>query len=175
MAPLSMQLPLRDMLWAISSLLRRRVHLSCWYCQTISECSDLYSRFGHACQRGKSSRMQRDDDERTADMADPAAKYTDEFGHETADHAISTGRPFLGRRRELGLDSKTVNRWAIKRWRGFPASPTRRSRTASRAGCAGAYAGSRRGTRSQKEPRPSPPAGAAARYRPMPVEKAEFP
>ena len=68
--------------------------------------------------------MQCDDDERTADMADPAAKYTDEFGRETADHAISTGRPILGRRREFGLDSKTVNRWAIKRWRGFPASPT---------------------------------------------------
>ena len=32
---------------------------------------------------GQSSRMNTDDDERTADMANPAAKYTDEFRRET--------------------------------------------------------------------------------------------
>ena len=63
-------------------------------------------------------------------MADPAARYTDEFERKTAGYVISTGRPISGCRREVGLDSKTVNRWAIKRGRGFPASPTRRSRTA---------------------------------------------
>ena len=35
--------------------------------------------------------MNADDDERTADMANPAAKYTDEFRRETADYIISTG------------------------------------------------------------------------------------
>lgn len=46
-------------------------------------------------------------------MADPAARYTDEFERETAGYVISTGRPISGCRREVGLDSKTVNRWAI--------------------------------------------------------------
>ena len=37
--------------------------------------------------------MHANDDERTADMANPAAKYADEFRRETADCIISTGGP----------------------------------------------------------------------------------
>lgn len=56
-------------------------------------------------------------------MADPAARYTDEFERETAGYVISTGRPISRCRREVGLDSKTVNRWAIKRGRGLSGQP----------------------------------------------------
>lgn len=56
-------------------------------------------------------------------MADPAARYTDEFERETAGYVISTGRPISGCRREVGLDSQTVNRWAIKRGRGLSGQP----------------------------------------------------
>ena len=35
--------------------------------------------------------MHTNDNERTADMANPVAKYTDEFGRETDDHVVSTG------------------------------------------------------------------------------------
>ena len=48
--------------------------------------------------------MHTNDDERTADMANPAAKYTDEFRRETADYIISTGRPVTECCRELGLN-----------------------------------------------------------------------
>ena len=44
------------------------------------------------------------DDERTADMANPAAKYTDEFRRETADYIISTGGPITECCTELGLN-----------------------------------------------------------------------
>jgi transposase-like protein len=44
----------------------------------------------------------------------PATKYTDEFRRETADYIISSGRPITECCRELGLSSKTVNRWVIK-------------------------------------------------------------
>lgn len=37
--------------------------------------------------------MHANDDERTADMANPAAKYAEEFRRETADCIISTGGP----------------------------------------------------------------------------------
>lgn len=47
----------------------------------------------------------------------PATKHTDEFRRETADYIISSGRPITECCRELGLSSKTVNRWAIKRRR----------------------------------------------------------
>lgn len=67
--------------------------------------------------------MQRNDDEKAADMANPAAKYTDEFGCETADYVISTGRPTSECRRELGLNSKTVNQWVIKRRRELSGQP----------------------------------------------------
>ena len=67
--------------------------------------------------------MQRNDDERKANMANPAAKYTDEFRHETADYAISTGRPISECCRELGLNSKTANQWAIKRRRELSGQP----------------------------------------------------
>ena len=43
------------------------------------------------------------DDERMADMSNPAAKYTDEFRRETADYIISTGKPTTVCCRELGL------------------------------------------------------------------------
>ena len=67
--------------------------------------------------------MQRNDDEKKANMANPAAKYTDEFRRETADYAISTGRPISECCRELGLDSKTVNQWVIKRRRELSGQP----------------------------------------------------
>ena len=61
--------------------------------------------------------MNADDDERTADMANPAAKYTDEFRRETADYIISTGRPTAECCRELGLNPKTVDKWVARRRR----------------------------------------------------------
>ena len=67
--------------------------------------------------------MQRNDDERKANMANPAAKYTDEFRRETADYVISTGRPISECCRELGLNSKTVNQWVIKRRRELSGQP----------------------------------------------------
>ena len=50
-------------------------------------------------------------------MANPAAKYADEFRRGTAGYVISTGRPISECCGELGLNSKTVNQWAIKRRR----------------------------------------------------------
>ena len=67
--------------------------------------------------------MQRNDDERKANMANPAAKHTDEFRRETADYVISTGRPISECCRELGLNSKTVNQWVIKRRRELSGQP----------------------------------------------------
>ena len=67
--------------------------------------------------------MQRNDDERKASMDNPAAKYTDEFRHETADYVISTGRPISECCREPGLNSKTVNQWVIKRRRELSGQP----------------------------------------------------
>lgn len=67
--------------------------------------------------------MQRNDDEREANMANPAAKYTDELRRETADYVISTGRPISECCRELGLNSKTVNQWVIKRRRELSGQP----------------------------------------------------
>lgn len=54
--------------------------------------------------------MHINDDERTADMANPAAKYTDEFRRETVDCIISTGRPVTECCRELGLNPKIVDK-----------------------------------------------------------------
>lgn len=56
-------------------------------------------------------------------MANPAAKYTDEFKRETAYYVISTGRPISECCRELGLNSKAVNQWVIKRRREFSGQP----------------------------------------------------
>ena len=67
--------------------------------------------------------MQRNDDERKANMANPAAKHADEFRRETADYVISTGRPISECCRELGLNSKTVNQWAIRRRRELSGQP----------------------------------------------------
>ena len=50
-------------------------------------------------------------------------KYTDEFRRETADHAISTGRPITGVAKELGLNDKTVNDWVLKRKRSQGPAP----------------------------------------------------
>ena len=44
-------------------------------------------------------------------------KYIDEFRRETADYVISTGRPITEVAKELGLNDKTVNDWALKRKR----------------------------------------------------------
>ena len=53
----------------------------------------------------------------------PAAKYTDEFRRETADYIISSGRSIAECCRELGLNSKTVNQWVIKRRRELAGEP----------------------------------------------------
>ena len=50
-------------------------------------------------------------------MANPAAKYTDEFRRETADYIISTGRPTTECCRELGL------KWVAKRRRELSGEP----------------------------------------------------
>lgn len=50
-------------------------------------------------------------------MANQPAKYTDEFRRETADYIISTGRPITECCAELGLNSKTVNKWVQDRRR----------------------------------------------------------
>lgn len=78
-------------------------------------------------------------------MSNPAAKYTDEFRRETADYIISTGRPITECCAELGLNSKTVNKWVQNRRRELAGanSPTTRPRTASCARPGGAYASSR--------------------------------
>ena len=47
----------------------------------------------------------------------PASKYTPEFRRETADYVIASGRPITECCRELGLNSKTVNDWVLKRRR----------------------------------------------------------
>ena len=54
--------------------------------------------------KSHSLRMHANDDERAADMANPAAKHADEFRRETADRIISTGRPVTEYRGELGLN-----------------------------------------------------------------------
>lgn len=56
-------------------------------------------------------------------MANPAAKYTDEFRRETADYIISTGRPTTECCRELGLNPKTVDKWVAKRRRELSGEP----------------------------------------------------
>lgn len=76
-------------------------------------------------------------------MSNPAAKYTDEFRRETADYIISTGRPITECCAELGLNSKTVNKWVQSAGASLPAGPTPRPRTASFARRKGAYASSR--------------------------------
>ena len=53
----------------------------------------------------------------------PATKYTDEFRQETADYIISSGRPITECCRELGLNSKTVNRWVVERRRELSGEP----------------------------------------------------
>ena len=55
--------------------------------------------------------------------ANPATKYTDEFRRETADYVISSGRPITECCRELGLSSKTVNRWVVERRRELSGEP----------------------------------------------------
>ena len=56
-------------------------------------------------------------------IPNPAAKHTDEFRREIADYIISTGRPISECCRELGLNSKTVNQWVIKRRRELSGQP----------------------------------------------------
>lgn len=55
--------------------------------------------------------------------ANPATKFTDEFRRETADYVISSGRPITECCRELGLNSKTVNRWVLARRRELSGEP----------------------------------------------------
>ena len=56
----------------------------------------------------------------------PATKYTEEFRRETADCIISSGRPITECCKELGLNSKTVSTWVVKRRRelGGAGAPT---------------------------------------------------
>ena len=77
----------------------------------------------------------------------PAAKYTEEFRRETADHVIASGRPITECCKELGLNSKTVNTWVVKRRRelGAPA-PRRGTPTPSSGGSRRGCASWRRGT-----------------------------
>ena len=56
-------------------------------------------------------------------MPNPAAKYADEFRRETADYIISTGRPIKECCAELGLNSKTVNKWVQNRRRKLAGGP----------------------------------------------------
>ena len=67
--------------------------------------------------------MHTNGDERTADMANPAAKYTDELRRETAGYIISTGRPVTECCRELGLNPKTVDKWVARRRREVSGEP----------------------------------------------------
>ena len=53
----------------------------------------------------------------------PATKCTDEFRRETADYAISSGKPITECCRELGLNSKTVNMWVVRRRRELSGDP----------------------------------------------------
>ena len=43
------------------------------------------------------------------------SKYTDEYRQETADYAISTGKPVNQVAAELGLNQKTLARWVTLR------------------------------------------------------------
>ena len=56
-------------------------------------------------------------------LPNPAAKHADEFRRETADHIISTGRPITECCAELGLNSKTVNKWVQNRRRELAGGP----------------------------------------------------
>lgn len=67
--------------------------------------------------------MNSNDDERTADKVNRAAKYTNEFRCETAGYIISTGRAVTECCRELGLNPKTVNKWIARRRRKASGEP----------------------------------------------------
>lgn len=56
-------------------------------------------------------------------MSNPAAKYIDEFRRETAGYIISTGRPIMECCAELGLNSKTGNKWVQSRRRELADGP----------------------------------------------------
>lgn len=56
-------------------------------------------------------------------MSNPAARYTDEFRRETVDYIISMGRPITECCAELGLNSKTVNKWVQNRRRELAGGP----------------------------------------------------
>ena len=71
----------------------------------------------------QSFRMHSSTTERTVCYVQPAAKYTDEFRRETADYIISTGRPITECCAELGLNSKTVNKWVQSRRRELAGGP----------------------------------------------------
>ena len=60
-------------------------------------------------------------------MANPAAKYTDEFRRETADYIISTGRPVAECCRALGSNPKTVDKRAARRRRELSCEPDPRA------------------------------------------------
>ena len=71
----------------------------------------------------------------------PATKHTEEFRRETADYIISSGRPITECCKELGLNSKTVSTWVVKRRRelggaGAPTGTPTPSSGSSRRGCA---------------------------------------
>lgn len=66
--------------------------------------------------------------ERMADMANPAAKYTGEFRRGTTDYIISTGRPMTECCGELRLNPKTVDRWGARRRRKISGEPDPKAR-----------------------------------------------
>lgn len=76
-------------------------------------------------------------------MASQPAKYTDEFRRETADCIISTGRPITECCAELGLNSKTVNKWVQDRRRELSGEPDPKAGDREPREARSAYAGSR--------------------------------
>ena len=92
--------------------------------------------------------MHTNNEERTADMVNPAAKYTDEFRRDTADCIISTGRPATECYRELGLNPKTVDKWVARRRCKISGEPNPRPASTNCARRRSAYASLRWRTRS---------------------------
>lgn len=108
----------------------------------------------------------------------PATKYTEEFRRETADYIISSGRPITECCKELGLNSKTVNTWVVKRRRELGGrrrpdrGPRRRAQAAQEEG-ARAGDGERVPEKSRGLLRQDP--GVAERYLLMEAERADYP
>lgn len=51
------------------------------------------------------------------------SKYTDEFRMEAADYVIASGKAITDCAKDLGLNSKTLNDWILKRKRKLSGEP----------------------------------------------------